>query len=365
VLTFLAFASRCSRGFAHVIGRWLDPSGIAIFLVIALPWHVAASAIEPIFAWFYFINEHVLRFLGKREPHDFYSGPGWYYLPRMVIYLFPWPMLLPTLLTRITPNRDNELAKLEFFLSIAWLAPLIFFSASSAKANYYLVVVMPFVAFHLALALEKRQFLGMFARGLPGLLLAAFAGGLCLALAMGGIDAQQPVVILGMMQQAFLMAAGGGVALLAILATAVAMRFARVGVLAYLALPVWTSVVMLVMLNAMEPLISTRPLAQYLKNEQPGRVVHLYRDFEELSSLPFYLKTPVPVVDARSNDLLWGSRLRINDIFVSPERFDAIASNRPVAVVVHDRELNDFRKTAFFRHFKGEKRIGETTVFLN
>ncbi len=67
---------------------------VLIFLAIAAPWHIAASLVEPIFPWFYFINEHVLRFLGKREPHDYYAGSWWYYLPRMALYLFPWSFLL-------------------------------------------------------------------------------------------------------------------------------------------------------------------------------------------------------------------------------------------------------------------------------
>ncbi|HKR97131.1 MAG TPA: glycosyltransferase family 39 protein, partial [Candidatus Angelobacter sp.] len=65
-------------------------SGALIFLVIAAPWHVLATLRMPPyfnfsmhsgpgeyhgFFWFYFMNEHVLRFLGLRYPHDYNTVP--------------------------------------------------------------------------------------------------------------------------------------------------------------------------------------------------------------------------------------------------------------------------------------------------
>jgi len=95
--TYTALFSSSVSDFLKRIIAWFNPKALGIFLLIALPWHIAAILAEPIFAWFYFINEHVLRFLGKREPHDYYAGAWWYYLPRMVIYLFPWSFFLPVL----------------------------------------------------------------------------------------------------------------------------------------------------------------------------------------------------------------------------------------------------------------------------
>jgi 4-amino-4-deoxy-L-arabinose transferase-like glycosyltransferase len=65
-------------------------SGAAIFLAIAAPWHVLATLRMPPyldftmhsgsgeyhgFFWFYFINEHVLRFLNLRYPRDYNTVP--------------------------------------------------------------------------------------------------------------------------------------------------------------------------------------------------------------------------------------------------------------------------------------------------
>ena len=369
VVIFMLGNARSPAGFLRDCVKWFEPWGLLIFCAIAVPWHVAATLTEPIFAWFYFVNEHVLRFLGRREPHDYYAGAWWYYLPRMAIYLFPWSFLLPCLLMGSRRESDSDGARLRRFLLLAWLAPLIFFSTSSAKANYYLVAVMPFAAFHMASAFEERDFegaLGDFARALPGLLIAALAGMASVAVLLRAGDARQTMLILGWTQREFALLAAGGLALLGLACATVAWRSARIGVLSYLALAGWIAGALIVVLRAAEPLISTRPLAAYLQTEMSGKAVYLYRNFEEQSSLPFYLKQPVPVIDARSNDLFWGDKLRRkNGIMVSTDQFALRMQNQAVAVVVMARQIKDFRATAFFTGFKGEKTVGETTVFFN
>ncbi len=70
------------------LGRWrlLKPfSGALLFLLIAAPWHILAGLRNTGgmnghgFFWFYFINEHVLRFLGQRIPRDYNKLPGYLY----------------------------------------------------------------------------------------------------------------------------------------------------------------------------------------------------------------------------------------------------------------------------------------------
>lgn len=365
-LVALAFTVLRRQGIGGVLRSctaWFEWRALLVFFVIAAPWHLAASLTEPIFAWFYFINEHVLRFLGKREPHDYYSGAWWYYLPRMAIYLFPWSFLvIPVVFRRGMPVREE--GSLKRFLFLAWLLPLAFFSISSAKANYYLVAVMPFAAFHLALAIEERGWLRPASRALPGVLIAIFAILLLAVIIMRGIGGERQLVVMGLPQQQFVRVMLAVTLVLALLASIGAWRFARIGLLAYLPLPVWIGIVLVLTLQPMEPAISTRQLAQYLQQDLAGRTVYLYRNFEEQSSLPFYLKHPVPIVDAHSNDLFWGNRLRANDIFISPEHFARDMSQKPVAIVVLQRQLADFRQ-AFGAKFKDEKRIGDSTVFSN
>ncbi len=59
--------------------------GSCIFLAIAAPWHILAGlrnrggANGHGFFWFYFVNEHLLRFLGRRIPADYNKLPALLY----------------------------------------------------------------------------------------------------------------------------------------------------------------------------------------------------------------------------------------------------------------------------------------------
>jgi 4-amino-4-deoxy-L-arabinose transferase-like glycosyltransferase len=353
-------------GFLRGCGKWFEPGALLGFLAIAVPWHLVASLTEPIFAWFYFVNEHVLRFLGKREPHDYYGGAWWYYLPRMLVYLFPWSFLLLSLFAPLRRDAHLESVALRRFLFLAWLLPLAFFSISSAKAKYYLIAVMPFAAFHLAIALDNRSLSAGWLRALPGVSIGVLAMLAGVALLMREAQSDAGVSILGLPQDQFLLGVLGGLLVLAVAGAALAWRKPEIGVQAYLGLSAWTGIALWLVLAAMEPLASTRLVARYLQSDHAGKAVYLYRVFEEKSSLPFYLKKPVPVIDARSNDLFWGNKLRKNDIIISADQFDVVVRQpRPVAVVVMDRHLKDFRALGFIGRFTAEKHIGETTVFTN
>src|SRR5260370_2362967 len=79
-------------------------SGAVIILLIAAPWHVLATIRNPPyfyfsmrsvpgeyhgFFWFYFINEHVLRFLNLRYPRDYNTVPRVYFWLFHLLWLFP------------------------------------------------------------------------------------------------------------------------------------------------------------------------------------------------------------------------------------------------------------------------------------
>ena len=82
--------------------RRLKPfSGALLFLAIAAPWHILASLRNTGgldghgFFWFYFINEHVLRFLGRRIPRDYNKLPSYLYWSLNIVWLFPWALFFP------------------------------------------------------------------------------------------------------------------------------------------------------------------------------------------------------------------------------------------------------------------------------
>ena len=96
-------------------------TGFLLFLAIAAPWHILAALRNPDhgnpvgnvpspghvhgFLYFYFINEHFLRFLGKRYPHDYNKQPWFAYWLGQLIWLFPWSLFLPAALVRVWRNR--------------------------------------------------------------------------------------------------------------------------------------------------------------------------------------------------------------------------------------------------------------------
>jgi 4-amino-4-deoxy-L-arabinose transferase-like glycosyltransferase len=105
--------------FLFVSGQWrrwraLKPfSGLLLFLAIAAPWHILTGLANPDqghpignhptidnvhgFWYFYFINEHFLRFLGTRYPHDYNRMPAAAYWLGHLVWLFPWSLFLPAL----------------------------------------------------------------------------------------------------------------------------------------------------------------------------------------------------------------------------------------------------------------------------
>jgi 4-amino-4-deoxy-L-arabinose transferase-like glycosyltransferase len=85
--------------------RALKPfTGSLLFLAIAAPWHILAGLRNTGgmnghgFFWFYFINEHFLRFLGRRYPMDYNKLPGYLFWSLHLVWLFPWALFLGTLL---------------------------------------------------------------------------------------------------------------------------------------------------------------------------------------------------------------------------------------------------------------------------
>jgi 4-amino-4-deoxy-L-arabinose transferase-like glycosyltransferase len=82
--------------------RTLRPfTGLLLFFAIAAPWHILAGLRNTGgmnghgFFWFYFINEHFLRFLGKRYPMDYNKLPGYLFWSLHIVWLFPWSLFAP------------------------------------------------------------------------------------------------------------------------------------------------------------------------------------------------------------------------------------------------------------------------------
>jgi 4-amino-4-deoxy-L-arabinose transferase-like glycosyltransferase len=135
-----------------VIGAWivlarrwdalrmlLQPSGIALFLAIAVPWHLLAARANPGFAWFYFVHEHLLRYTTKI--HGRYH-PFWFFIPVLFAGLLPWTLLLPRALRSALAAPAEERRKTVFLILWAGIV-FLFFSLSDSKLVPYVLPAVP------------------------------------------------------------------------------------------------------------------------------------------------------------------------------------------------------------------------------
>ncbi len=126
--------------------------GLLLFLAIAAPWHILAALRNPDhgnpigniptpghvhgFFYFYFINEHFLRFLGLRYPHDYNRQPWYVYWLGQLVWLFPWSLYLPVAIRRAWRNRHIFYSDLRYEATntIQFLDPKLTAYESSALA---------------------------------------------------------------------------------------------------------------------------------------------------------------------------------------------------------------------------------------
>ena len=168
----------CAAFFPYLLltGDWrlwrrLKPfTGVLLFLLIAAPWHILAGLRNPDhghpignvpsaagvhgFFYFYFINEHVLRFLGHRYPHDYNKQATWIFWVGHLVWLFPWSIYVPLVFSHVWRARATwfsglrshsalpAIAREEFRKKTIWLLSLhagfilIFFSISTNQEYY-------------------------------------------------------------------------------------------------------------------------------------------------------------------------------------------------------------------------------------
>jgi 4-amino-4-deoxy-L-arabinose transferase-like glycosyltransferase len=129
-------------------------TGLLLFLAIGAPWHILAGLRNPDygnpvgnvptpghvhgFFYFYFINEHFLRFLGLRYPHDYNRQPWYVFWLGQLIWIFPWSLYLPVVLRRAWRNRHLFYSDLRYDVTntIQFLDPRLTAFESSALAAH-------------------------------------------------------------------------------------------------------------------------------------------------------------------------------------------------------------------------------------
>src|SRR6266403_6072678 len=132
-------------------------SSALVFFAIAAPWHILAALRNPAqgnvrgFLWFYFVNEHILRFLNRRMPPGYDTVPLFIFWGLLLAWLLPWSVFLPQAL-RDVPMRWRQLraglnhrgrANLLFFL---WALVILGFFSFSTRQEYYTIPALPGMA---------------------------------------------------------------------------------------------------------------------------------------------------------------------------------------------------------------------------
>jgi 4-amino-4-deoxy-L-arabinose transferase-like glycosyltransferase len=116
-------------------------TGLLLFFAIAAPWHILAGIRNERFFWFYFINEHVLRFLGRRYPKDYNKLPPLLYWTLHLVWLFPWSAYLPVIVRDakrdLLGSGEARFAHYTRLMCWIWAGLLLVFFAFSTNQEYY------------------------------------------------------------------------------------------------------------------------------------------------------------------------------------------------------------------------------------
>ena len=171
VLLYLAMTKQL-----HLLLKLHLLASTAIFLLIAAPWHILAAIRNPAialppnlglpatggWAWFYFYNEHIARFLSKRIPHDYGLTPVWLFWLYLILWIMPWAIFLPTAITNeirtlrnraVTTARQHE-ASLSLLL---WALLVLGFFTVSNRQEYYSLPALPALALMIGCILARAE----------------------------------------------------------------------------------------------------------------------------------------------------------------------------------------------------------------
>jgi 4-amino-4-deoxy-L-arabinose transferase-like glycosyltransferase len=361
-------------------------SSFLIFLAIAAPWHVLAGLRNPAqgeargFFWFYFVNEHFLRFLKKRFPADYDTVPLWLFWGLMLVWLMPWTAFLVQAVRQVklgrvfgalwglnSSLRDERLPEGPRFASESldadtrsvsvlkltryeratlifalWpLVILVFFSFSS-RQEYYVLPGLPGVALLLGGWLSRES---ASAQDSPerrsgkisSIVLVVVGVAICIVCVALAWHAQAPPPnydiaellkknpqdyalsfghILDLTPQAMgafkipLLAAGFAFALGTI--ASLLLRRRNRAFAANLALTLMTTVLLYAAhqgLVIFSPVLSSKVLAEAIdRNWKPGAIIEDNGDYEAASSVNYYTRHQIRILNGRCNNIWYGSR---------------------------------------------------------
>jgi len=325
--------------FARETWRRLRPvSVILIFLLIAATWHVLSSLRMPPyfnfsmhsgpgeyhgFFWFYFINEHLLRFLNLRYPRDYNTVPRLAFWLLNLLWLFPWSAYLPG--AAKLSYKPVDRAGRTRLLALCWAGFLLLFFTFSTTQEYYSMPMYPALALLMGCAMDREgKLITAGSRALAFIATAAVAaiGAILFAVrhvpATGDISSalqQHPeayTLSLGHMGDLTLQSFAylrtplivAGVAFM--VGAAGAWLRGRRAFLALAAMMVLFLHASRLALVTFDPYLSSRPLAEALLHAPQGDLI-VDGAYYPFSSVMFYSDRNALLLNGRKNNLEYGS----------------------------------------------------------
>ena len=349
-LVFVGLTATVYVLLAGIWRRWREfhlPTGLLLFFAIAAPWHLLAGFRNPHFFWFYFVNEHFLRFLGKRYPKDYNKIPADLYWSLHLVWLFPWSVYLPLMLRNLRLNltsfhqHDREPSFGAHTRIVCWIwagVVLTFFAFSSNQEYYTLPAYLPILLVLAGAtaeeeALDKNNWRLVSIAALTAVICLAAGGSLIVGLwasrnlpfisdigtVLASHDLSEDTLsmshMLDLTAQSFaalrLPAALAAFALIVGPSVALWLRARRKHFAG-----TWTTALTMglfllsahIALARFEPYLSSKDLAERVAHEShpPDRIM-IYGDQAFGSSLLFYLRRPIELVNGRTTSMWFGS----------------------------------------------------------
>jgi len=328
-------------------------SGAALALAIAAPWHVLATIYNPPyfdftmhsekgsyhgFFWFYFINEHLLRFLNLRYPRDYNTVPRWLFWLFHLLWFFPWSLYFPAAL-KLSYRGDDRGSRVRL-LCLCWAGFILTFFTFSTTQEYYSMPCYPALAMLLGCAMTSESTWlktgTKIAAAVATLALAGACAILWLTRGMGApgdiasaLNSNPDVYTLSLGHMLDLTLASFAylrlplaVAGAAFAVGAIGGRLRKLPVAAFAAMLVLFFHAARLALVVFDPYLSSRPLAEALKKSPPGKLI-VDDQYYTFSSVFFYTNRRALLLNGRVNNLDYGSYApdAPTDVFIDDEEF--------------------------------------------